>query len=64
MKKGLMMLLVLVMAGTIGITACQKKEEPAPPPAPETQAPPAEQPPAEGEQPPAGGEAQPPAGAK
>lgn len=48
MKKGLMMLLALVMAGTIAITACQKKEQPAPPPpAPETQAPPAEQPPAE-----------------
>lgn len=48
MKKGLMMLLALIVAGTIGISACQKKEAPAPPPpAPETQAPPAEQPPAE-----------------
>lgn len=30
MKKGLMILLVLIIAGTIGLTGCQKKEEPAP----------------------------------
>ena len=29
MKKGLIMLLALFIAGTISLTACQKKEEPA-----------------------------------
>ena len=56
MKKGLLMLLTLAMVGMIGFTACQKKEQPAPPPpveqapaAPAEQAPaaPAEQAPAE-----------------
>lgn len=56
MKKGLFMLLTLAMVGMIGFTACQKKEQPAPPPpveqapaAPAEQAPaaPAEQAPAE-----------------
>ncbi len=65
MKKGLIMLLTVAIAGMIGFTACQKKEQPAPPP-PAEQAPAAEQPPAEGqapaEQAPAGGEAQQPAG--
>lgn len=54
MKKGLIMLLTLVMAGSIAIAGCQKKEEPAPPPPA-----PAEQPapPAEGQAPPAEGQA-------
>ena len=42
MKKGLIMLLALFIAGTISLTACQKKEEPAAPAeAPMEQAPPA-----------------------
>lgn len=46
MKKGLIMLLALFIAGTISLTACQKKEEPAAPaeaPATEEMAPPAEE---------------------
>ncbi|MBI5039598.1 MAG: hypothetical protein HZC13_07595 [Nitrospirae bacterium] len=42
MKKGLIMLLALFIAGTISLTACQKKEEPAAPaeaPATQEQAP-------------------------
>ncbi|MEK6560996.1 MAG: hypothetical protein AABZ07_04605 [Nitrospirota bacterium] len=56
MKKGLLMLLTVAMVGMIGFTACQKKEQPAPPP-PVEQAPaaPAEQAPAApAEQAPAG----------
>lgn len=60
MKKGLIMLLAVAMVGMIGFSACQKKEQPAPPP-PAEQAPaaaPAEQAPAA----PAAGEEQKPAG--
>ncbi len=46
MKKGLLMLLTLAMVGMIGFTACQKKEQPAPPPAEQAPAAPAEQAPA------------------
>lgn len=60
MKKGLITLLALAMAGTLGFTACQKKEQPAPPPPAEAPAP-AEQAPAE-QAPAEGGEAQQPAG--
>ncbi len=53
MKKGLIMLLTLIIAGTIGLTGCQKKEKPATPPAgapaPETQAPPVDEAPPTGE---------------
>ena len=58
MKKGLIMLLAVAMVGMIGFSACQKKEQPAPPP-PVEQAPAPEQAPAE--QAPAGGEEQKPA---
>ena len=54
MKKGLIMLLALIMAGSIGLTGCQKKEQPAttPPagaPAPESKAPPVGEPSPAGE---------------
>lgn len=54
MKKGLIMLLVIIIAGTIGLTGCQKKEQPAPSPqteapAPESKAPPADEPSTTGE---------------
>ncbi len=64
MKKGLIVLLTLAMAGMIGFTACQKKEQPAPPPPPAEQAPaqaPADQAAPEA---PAGGEEQKPAESK
>ena len=32
MKKSLIMLLTVAMVGMIGFSACQKKEQPAPPP--------------------------------
>ena len=54
MKKSLIMLLTVAMVGMIGFSACQKKEQPAPPPV--EQAPAAEQAPAT-EQAPAGSEA-------
>ena len=59
MKKGLIMLLAVAMIGMIGFTACQKKEQPAPPPPVEQAPAPAEQAPAE--QAPAGGGEQKPA---
>lgn len=45
MKKGLIMLLALFIAGTISLTACQKKEPAAPAEAPATHeaAPPAQE---------------------
>ena len=54
MKKGLIMLLALIITGTISLSGCQKKEQPATPPAteapaPETKAPPADAPSPTGE---------------
>ncbi|MCC6544276.1 MAG: hypothetical protein IT392_07205 [Nitrospirae bacterium] len=46
MKKGLIVILALAMVGMISFSACQKKEQPAPPP-PAEQAPAASQAPAE-----------------
>lgn len=59
MKKGLIMLLALFIAGTISLTACQKKEEPAAPAEAPTEAPaeaPMEQAPEAPAEQPAGGE--------
>ena len=59
MKKGLIMLLALFIAGTISLTACQKKEEPAAPAEAPTEAPaeaPMEQAPEAPAEQPAGGQ--------
>ena len=40
MRKYLSMMFVLMLAATIGLSACAKKEEPPPPPPPPAAAPP------------------------
>ena len=54
MKKGLIVLLALIITSAISLTGCQKKEQPATPPAagapaPESKAPPAGEPSPAGE---------------